>query len=81
MKSSYPDLDVSHVSIDTQAQLIAQPVLSESIEDLFVEDVDDAAVALQGDRDVAPGGQEKVVEEDTHHPKDANMDDTPTVQQ
>ena len=79
VKSSYPDLDVSHVSIDTQAQSTAQPVLSESIEDLFVEDVDNAAVALQGDRDVAPGGQEKVVEEGTCHPEDANVDDTPTV--
>ena len=79
VKSSYLDLDVSHVTIDTQAQSTAQPVLSESIEDLFVEDVDDAAVTLQGDRDVAPGGQEKVVEEGTRHPEDANVDDTPTV--
>ena len=46
MKSSYPDLDVSHVSIETQAQLTAQPVLSESMEDLFVVDVDDVVIVL-----------------------------------
>ena len=46
VKSSYPDLDVSHVSIETQAQSTAQSVLSQSMEDLFVEDVDDAAVIL-----------------------------------
>ena len=80
MKSSYPDLDVSHVSIETQAQSTAQSVLSQSMEDLFVEDVDDAAVILQGDGDAAPGGQEKIVEEGTHHPEDANEDDTTTVQ-
>ena len=80
VKSSYPNLDMSHVSIETQAQSTAQPVLSESTEDLFVEDVDDAAVILQGDGDAAPGGQEKIVEEGTRHPENANEDDTPTVQ-
>ena len=46
VKSSYPNLDMSHVSIETQAQSTAQLVLSESTEDLFVEDVDDDAVIL-----------------------------------
>ena len=56
MKRSYPDLDVSHVSIDTQAKSTAQPVLSESTKDLFVKDIDDAAVTFQGDGDAAPRG-------------------------
>ena len=81
VKSSYPDLDVSHVSIEIQAQSTAQSVLSESMEDLFTEDVDDAAVVLQGDEDAAPGGQEKIVEKGTRHPEDANEDNTPTIQQ
>ena len=80
VKSSYLDLDVSHVTIDTQAQSTAQPVLSERIEDLFAEDVDDVAVALQGDRDAVAGDQEKVVEEGTRQLEDVNMDDTLTAQ-
>ena len=81
VKSSYPDLDMSHVSIETQTHSTAQPILLESTEDLFAEDVDDATVVLQGDGDVAPGCQEKIVEEGTCHPEDANEDDTSTVHQ
>ena len=55
MKSSYLDLDVSYVSIDTQAQSTTQPILSERTKDLFAEDVDDVAVAFQGDRDATAG--------------------------
>ena len=62
VKSSYLDLDVSHVSIETQAHSTAQPVLLESTEDLFAKDVDDVVVVLRGDGDAALGGQEKVVE-------------------
>ena len=55
VKSSYLDLDVSHVSIETQAQSTAQPVLSESTEDLFADDAlaDNAIVDRKGDRDAA----------------------------
>ena len=81
VKSSYLDLDVSYVFIETQAHSTAQPVLSKSTKDLFAEDVDDVADVLQGDRDVAPRCQEKIVEEGTHHPEDANEDDTLTVHQ
>ena len=81
VKSSYPDLDMSHVSIETQTHSTAQPILLESTEDLFAEDVDDATVVLQGDGVAALGGQEKIVEEGTHHPQDANEGDTPTVHQ
>ena len=85
VKNSYPNLDVSHVTIKTQAQSTAQPVLSESTKDLFVEDVaDDANVDIQGDRDVVPGGQEKTIDEGTRQPKGIHVmeeDDTLTVQQ
>ena len=38
VKTSYPDLDVSHVSIEAPNQTSVQPVLSESTEDLFAND-------------------------------------------
>lgn len=34
MKVSYPDLDVSHITIDAQGQTLAQSVQSESTDDL-----------------------------------------------
>ena len=37
-KKAYPDLDFSQLNIDTQAQATAQPVTSESTEDLFADD-------------------------------------------
>ena len=37
VKTSYPDLDVSHVTIDSQAQTLVQPVHSESTEKLFAD--------------------------------------------
>ena len=43
-KKNYPDLDFSQLNIDTQAQATAQPVASESTEDLFI---DDAALATR----------------------------------
>ena len=38
VKASYPDLDVSHVNIDVQAQTSVQPVHSESTDELFADD-------------------------------------------
>ena len=37
-KKTYPDLDFFQLNIDTQAQAIAQPITSESTEDLFADD-------------------------------------------
>ena len=37
-KKTYPDLDFFQLNIDTQAQAIAQPIASESTEDLFADD-------------------------------------------
>lgn len=42
VKTSYPDLDVSHVIIDIQAQTLVQFIHSESTDDLFA--VNDPAV-------------------------------------
>jgi len=50
-KKAYPDLDFSQLNIDTQPQAIAQPVASESTEDLFADNV-------------APGDGESVPLED-----------------
>ena len=38
VKASYPDLDVSHVNIDAQAQTSVQPIHSESTDELFADD-------------------------------------------
>lgn len=38
MKVSYPDLDLSHISIDPQAKTPAQPIHSESTNELFNDD-------------------------------------------
>ena len=81
VKSSYPDLDVSHVSIETQAQSTAQPILSEGMKELFTEDVGDANAVNQGDGDVAPGVQEKDVEESTYRLEDGHVVDEDDNQQ
>ena len=47
-KKANPDLDFSQLNIDAQAQATAQPVISKSMEDLFVEDV------VPGDEESAP---------------------------
>ena len=52
VKVFYPDLDISHVTIDVQAQPSIQPVQSESTGELFTDDapVDNP----RGDEDTAP---------------------------
>ena len=35
VKTSFPDLDLSHVTIDAQAQTLVQPVHSERMDELF----------------------------------------------
>ena len=60
VKVSYPDLDLSHVTIDVQAQPSIQPVQFESTSELFTDDapVDDP----HGDKDTAP-----IVDSAGHH--------------
>ena len=67
VKASFPDLDLVHVSIDAQAQTPTQLVHFEGTNKLFANDalVDDATVDLRGDRDAAPGEQQKTIEEGT----------------
>ena len=48
VKTSYPDLDVSHVNINTQDQTLVQPVHSESTDELFADDT--LTNDLHGDR-------------------------------
>ena len=38
VKTSYPNLDVSHVNINTQDQTSVQPIHSKSTDELFVDD-------------------------------------------
>ena len=82
VKTSYPDLNVSHVTIKVHDQLTTQPVLLESTEDLFA---DDATVDLQGDRGATTEGQLKTVKEGTRHLEDVQTveekDNAPAVQQ
>lgn len=50
VKTSFWDLDLSHISIDTQAQIPARLVDSEGTDKLFA---DDSALDPQGDRETA----------------------------
>ena len=74
-KTSYPDLDMSHVTIEVPDQSIAQPVLSKSMKDLFADDAlaDDATFDLKGDGDAAFEGQQKTVEEGSCQPVDVQI--------
>ena len=65
IKTSFPDLDLSHVTIDAQAQTSVQPVLSKSTDELFIDDafVDDP----RGDEETTlVESQIKPVEDSTH---------------
>ena len=64
VKASFLDLDLSHVSIDAQAQTLAQPVYSEGTDELFADETNPDP---QGDGDAVQVDQEKSVEDVTHH--------------
>ena len=72
VKAFFPDLDLSHVSIDAQAQTPAQPVHSESTDELFVDDalVDDP----YGDKDTAPFKGQVEAEREEACPFDGGLD-------
>ena len=62
-KKAYPNLDFSQLNIDVQEQAIAQPVASESTEDLFAED------AALGNGESAPvESQAQAVDGDVRQP-------------
>ena len=83
VRASFPELDLSHVSIDAQAQTPAQPIYSEGTNKLFVDETNPNP---QGDGDATQVDQEKFVEDITRHLEgDQIMEEedegTPTVQQ
>ena len=64
VKTSFPDLDFSHVSIDIPVQTSVQPIHSKSSDELFSNDafVDDP----HGDEEIAPvDSQIKFVDDNT----------------
>ena len=85
VKVYFPDLDLSHVSIDAQAQTSAQPIHSESTDELFTDDalVDDP----HGDGETAPfEGQveaegEEVCPLDGDRTVEERHEETPIIQQ
>ena len=73
VKSSYLDLDVSHVNIDAQAQTTVQPAHSKSTDGLFA---DNAFVdGPHGDRGTTIESQTKTVEVSTRQPEDQVLED------
>ena len=68
VKTSYPELDVSHVSIEAPNQTSVQPVLSESTKDFFA---DDAPGDLRDDGESTQVKiQAKIDKDNTRHPKE-----------
>ena len=81
VKASFPDLDLSHVSIDVQAKTLAQPVYSEGIDELFADKTNPNP---QGDRDAVQVDKEKFIEDVTRHLKgdqtvEKKIEDTPVI--
>ena len=64
VKASFPNLDLSHITIDAKGQTPARPVESKGIEDLFV---DDANPNTQVEEEAIHGDQEKSIEDDVRH--------------
>ena len=67
VKASFPNLDLSHVTIDAQAQTSVQPVHSKSTDELFA---DDALIGdLRGDGEIAHVERQiKLVKDSTCQP-------------
>ena len=84
VKTAFPDLDLSGVTIDAQAQTSVQLVHSESMDELFADDalVDDP----HGDRENAPvESQIQLIMDDTRHINEVEVveekdEDTPVQQ-
>ena len=81
VKASFPDLDLSHMSINAQAQTLAQLVYSEGIDELFANETNPDP---QGDKDAVPGDQEKSIKDVAHHLEgdqtvEEKVEDTPAV--
>ena len=77
-KKTYPDLDFSQLNIDTQAQAIAQPIASESTEDLFADDT-----ALGDGESIPIVNQAQPIDGDAYLPMNVeeNVENTASPQQ
>ena len=77
-KKAYRDLDFSQLNIDAQAQATAQPITSESMEDLFADD------ATLGNKELAPiESQPQPIKGNARQPKNVvqeNVENTPPHQ-
>ena len=82
VKTSNPNLDLSHVTIEVPNQSTAQPVHLESTKDLFADDAlaDNATIDLKGDGDAATKGQQNTINEGSRQPGDVEEDDALAVQ-
>ena len=82
VKTSYLNLDMSHVTIEVLDQSTTQPVHSERTKDSFVDDAlaDNATINLKGDGDPTTEGQQKTIEEGSRSLRDVEEDDAPAVQ-
>ena len=81
VKASFPNLDLSHITIDTEGQTPTRLVESKGTEDLFADDIN---LDPQGDGEAI--NHEKSVEDSTRQPKDVQVvkdknEETPSVQQ
>ena len=79
VKTSYPNLDVSHVNINTQDQTLVQPVHSESTDELFADDT--LANDPHGDGGDVVVGQVNQDADQARHPEDLTIEEkngTPT---
>ena len=63
VKTSFPNLDLSYISIDAQAQTLAQPVYSEGIDELFANETNPDP---QDDGDAAQVDREKSIVDVSH---------------
>ena len=72
VKASFLELDLSHVSIDSSTQTLAQTVHFESIDELFVDDA--LADGPRGDGESAPiEGQIQFVKGGARQPEDVQI--------
>ena len=70
VKKAYPDLDVSNIKVEDQAQTSVMPIALEDTEDLFTED----ATQVDGESAQAQNtqGQVQLAADDTRQEKDAD---------
>ena len=60
VKASFPNLDLSHITIDAEGQTLARPVESEGTDELFIDDIN---LDPQGDGEAIHADKEKSVED------------------